>query len=149
MQIVGRKCLSHINESYAYSVYFMKGNDPRPLNLLQQSEVSSFIGSGKLNSSFLLYNPKETCRKIKNWKKALPWIRPHYAVKSNPSDEILKDLRNTNSGFDCASKSEIENVLKIGASIDDIVYSNSIKNEEDLMWAESKGVTMTTADSID
>lgn len=34
-------------------------------------------------------------------------------------------------------------------SLDNIVYSNSIKNEKDLIWAAQNGVRTTTADSID
>jgi diaminopimelate decarboxylase len=40
-------------------------------------------------------------------------------------------------------------VLSLGANLKDIVYSNSIKDESDLVWAENNGVRMTTADTID
>lgn len=43
------------------------------------------------NSAFL-YNPNQTKRKIRTWKEKLPWITPHYAMKSNPTEIILKDL---------------------------------------------------------
>jgi diaminopimelate decarboxylase len=33
--------------------------------------------------------------------------------------------------------------------LDNIVYSNPIKNEKDLKWASETGVKLTTADSID
>lgn len=39
--------------------------------------------------------------------------------------------------------------MSVGASKDDIVYSNPIKDESDLTWAENNGVKYTTADSID
>lgn len=59
------------------------------------------------------------------------------------------DLHNQGASFDCASRVEIETVLNIGAEKDQIVYSNSIKDEHDLEWAEKEGVRLTTADSID
>ncbi len=34
-------------------------------------------------------------------------------------------------------------------TLDNIVYSNPIKNEKDLIWAAQTGVKLTTADSID
>lgn len=78
-----------------------------------------------------------------------PWIKPHYAVKSNPSLPIIEDLHKNGAGFDCASKAEIETVLKIGADKSLIVYSNPVKDEGDLMWAEQNGIGLTTADSLD
>lgn len=53
-------------------------------------------------------------------------------MKSNPAVPLLKDLVAQNSGFDCASRSELEAALNIGASKHSIVYSNSIKDESDL-----------------
>ena len=37
--------------------------------------------------------------------------------------------------MDCASKTEIEQALSVGISSKDIVYSNPIKDENDLKWA--------------
>lgn len=51
--------------------------------------------------------------------------------------------------MDCASKDQIKSSLKAGVSLDNIVYSNPIKNEKDLLWASETGVKLTTADSID
>ena len=39
--------------------------------------------------------------------------------------------------------------MSVGANKDSIVYSNPIKDESDLIWAEQNGVKYTTADSID
>lgn len=39
--------------------------------------------------------------------------------------------------------------MKAGVSVNNIVYSNPIKNEKDLKWAAETGIKLTTADSID
>jgi len=39
-------------------------------------------------------------------------------------------------GFDCASKMEIQLALKMGASPKNIIYSNSVKNETDIIYAD-------------
>jgi hypothetical protein len=70
---------------FKYSVYFLKGNDSRLLNIPQQVELSSFIADDNLSSSVLIYNPTDALNKLAAWKKALPWIKPHYAIKSNPT----------------------------------------------------------------
>jgi len=62
---------------------------------------------------------------------------------------LLNDFHANNSSFDCASRAELETVLDIGANKKDVVYSNPIKDESDLIWAERNGVQLTTADSID
>lgn len=97
----------------------------------------------------LIYNPLEAASKLSAWKKALPWIKPHYAIKSNPTNDLIKDLAKQGAGMDCASKEEIKTSIKAGVSLNDIVYSNPIKNEKDLIWASEQGIKVTTADSID
>jgi len=86
----------------------------------------------------LIYNPAEASRRIVAWKKALPWIQPHYAIKSCPSMDLIKDLAAQGAGMDCASRVEIEVAMKAGVSLDHIVYSNPIKIEKDIMWAVSE-----------
>lgn len=52
----------------------------------------------------LIYNSGETRRKYNKWVQTFPWIKPHYAIKSNPSLPILMDLIEEGCNFDCASK---------------------------------------------
>lgn len=127
----------------------MKGNDERLLTSDQALEVTKILEENNMQTSCLLYNETEAIRKLSAWKEALPWIKPHYAIKSNPALPLLNDFHSNGASFDCASRSELESVLSVGASRDDIVYSNPIKDESDLMWAENHGVKYTTADSID
>jgi diaminopimelate decarboxylase len=132
-----------------FSVYFLKGNDERLLGLDQAKQVEQMLHENNLQTSCLIYNEEEAMRKLSIWNKTLPWIKPHYAIKSNPALPLLNDLQARGAGFDCASRTELEAVMAVGASRDSIVYSNPIKDESDLMWAEANGVKYTTADSID
>lgn len=116
---------------------------------MQAQEVNQILEENKMQTSCLLYNETEAQRKLQAWKTALPWIKPHYAIKSNPAIPLLNDFHSNGSAFDCASRSELESVMAVGASKDDIVYSNPIKDESDLSWAEHNGIKYTTADSID
>ncbi len=52
--------------------------------------------------------------KLTSWANVLPWIRPYYAVKSNPIDVLLKELAQGGAGFDCASRTEIASALRHG-----------------------------------
>lgn len=75
-------------------------------------------------------------------------IRPFYAVKCNPNIRILTRLKELGCGFDCASRHEIETVLGLGVSPDDIIYANPCKRIQDVHWARENGITLTTFDSL-
>jgi diaminopimelate decarboxylase len=107
------------------------------------------ITSNSLKTSTYVYNSSEAKRKYRNWVETFPWIKPHYAIKSNPSLPLLQDLINEGSNFDCASKSELELLLNLGVNASKLVYSNPVKEEFDLEWAEKNNVQLTTADTIE
>lgn len=79
-------------QKYQYSLYFLKGNDLRELNLPQEKQILNIIENSDLTTSAFVYNSNELKRKYKSWMKSLPWIKPHYAIKSNPSTPLLQDL---------------------------------------------------------
>ncbi|GJM99414.1 hypothetical protein PR202_ga16509 [Eleusine coracana subsp. coracana] len=81
------------------------------------------------------------------WRRALPDVRPYYAVKCNPDPAVLGALAALGAGFDCASRAEIEAVLALGVPARDIVYANPCKPEAHLEYAARVGVNLTTYDS--
>jgi len=88
---------------FNYTTYFLNGLDSRPLNVSQQQELQQMITKDPKGTSFLVYNSAEAKRKISNWKATLPWIKPFYAIKSNPIKNLLRDLKNDGANLDCAS----------------------------------------------
>src|SRR5499425_3525986 len=78
--------------------------------------------------------------------KALPDTRVFYAVKANPSPEVLTLLAGLGSCFDAASIPEIEMVLAAGATPDRISYGNTIKKERDIARAYALGVRLYAVD---
>jgi ornithine decarboxylase len=78
---------------------------------------------------------------------ALPDTRVYYAVKANPSPEVLTLLAGLGSNFDTASVTEIEMVLAAGAAPDRISYGNTIKKERDIARAHALGVRLFAVDS--
>ncbi|MFC6639529.1 type III PLP-dependent enzyme [Sulfitobacter sp. JBTF-M27] len=71
----------------------------------------------------------------------------HYAVKANPAAQVIRTLVAKGSGFDCASRGEIELCLSQGAKPDHISFGNTIKRASDVAYAHSVGVTLFAADS--
>lgn len=72
------------------------------------------IHKDPLGHSFLVYNPNEAVNKLRNWNKTLPWITPHYAIKSNPIKPLLHEFASLDGSFDCASKGVLTYSLLLG-----------------------------------
>jgi ornithine decarboxylase len=84
------------------------------------------------------------------FKKHLPTVQPHYAVKCNPSREIIAMLSAMGCSYDCASGAEVAAVIDGNyASPDDIVYANPCKTIPDMQRAKSYGVRYVTFDNPD
>ena len=80
-------------------------------------------------------------------KAGLGEARIHYAVKANPAREVIAALVSEGSGFDAASRSEIELCLSQGARPDDISFGNTIKRESDIAFAHRAGISLFAADA--
>jgi ornithine decarboxylase len=78
--------------------------------------------------------------------RALPNTRVFYAVKANPSPEVLSLLAKLGSCFDAASVVEIQLVLAAGATADRISFGNTIKKERDILRALELGVRLFAVD---
>ena len=87
--------------------------------------------------------------KLNDWKKALPRIKPLYAIKCNGDEKLCKILAKAGCGFDCASKAEIEHALSLGTSPDNLIYANPCKQANMLRYARQVGVRMLTADNVE
>ena len=95
----------------------------------------------------MVFNKYQLIRKIRNWNDKLPWIKPFYAMKANPDIKLCQEIIRNNLGMDCASKNQIKQSLELGIDPKNVVYSNSIKNEKDLRWAEKNNINLTLADT--
>jgi len=80
-------------------------------------------------------------------KSGLGAAHIHYAVKANPAPEIIRTLVRKGSGFDAASRQEIELCLSQGARPQDISFGNTIKRGSDIAFAFQAGVQLFAADS--
>ena len=85
------------------------------------------------------------------FKKNLPRVQPFYAVKCNPTSEMIQILSALGASFDCASLAEIESVvdtdLATRGAEKDVIFANPAKLPHHMEEAEKKGVRMTTFDN--
>ncbi|KAL6741561.1 hypothetical protein Aduo_014801 [Ancylostoma duodenale] len=89
-------------------------------------------------------------RQLDLWNFALPSVKPYYAVKCNPDLNILKTLSAYGACFDCASVTEMEQVLTNGlASSDGIILAHPIKSRQCIEYAMQNDITMMTLDSVE
>jgi ornithine decarboxylase len=62
---------------------------------------------------------------------------------------VLRLLAELGTGFDCASKAEIEQVLKMGVDSSRIIYAQPCKTKSHLRYAANHGVKQITFDNTD
>jgi ornithine decarboxylase len=98
--------------------------------------------------SFYELNLSVLKRVYDEWTETLPHIKPYYAVKCNPTPEIVQKLADLGSNFDCASPAEIQQVLDLGVEPERILYANPCKRVQDIAFAKENGIMRTTFDSV-
>uniref|UniRef100_A0A672HZK3 ornithine decarboxylase n=1 Tax=Salarias fasciatus TaxID=181472 RepID=A0A672HZK3_SALFA len=81
------------------------------------------------------------------WTKNLPRVKPFYAVKCNDKPTVVSMLSALGTGFDCASKGEIQLALSLGVTPDKIIYANPTKPSYHIKYAASQGVDTMTFDN--
>src|SRR3569833_2887340 len=106
------------------------------------------------------------------WLRFLFWVLPFYgeffypsnsyfynsftaltggskAVKCNPDPKVLRLLSELGTGFDCASKAEIEQVLNMGVDPTRIIYAQPCKTNSYVRYVAARGVRQMTFDNAD
>jgi ornithine decarboxylase len=82
--------------------------------------------------------------------RALPAVKPYYAVKCNPEPQFLRLLQASGLGFDCASQRELLVIEELASKFQtkpQILYANPCKSSRDLQTAKELGAPCTVVDS--
>ncbi|EEY17931.1 ornithine decarboxylase [Verticillium alfalfae VaMs.102] len=83
-------------------------------------------GAGE-EDTFFVADLGEVYRQHMRWKLNLPRVKPFYAVKCNPDPRVIELLAALGTGFDCASKWEIDQILNMGLAPERIIYAQPCK----------------------
>ena len=110
--------------------------------------LQELIHRHRPKDSFYVYQMSTLTQAYEEWTRAFPQVTPHYAVKCNPNPELVRHLAKLGCNFDCATLAEINLVLQLGIDPKRIIYANPCKHDEDILSADTKGVRLTTFDSI-
>ncbi|XP_055087072.1 ornithine decarboxylase isoform X2 [Periophthalmus magnuspinnatus] len=97
--------------------------------------------------AFYICDLGDILKKHLRWTRALPRVTPFYAVKCNDSRSVVTTLASLGTGFDCASKTEIQLVQSLGVDPGRIIYANPCKQVSQIKYASAHGVRMMTFDS--
>ncbi|XP_077990834.1 ornithine decarboxylase-like [Glandiceps talaboti] len=99
------------------------------------------------DDAFFVMDLGDIVRKYQKWRALLPRVDPFYAVKCNENPAVLQILASLGTGFDCASKSEIQEITDLGVDPSRIVYANPCKPNSHLKFAAKKNARLMTFDN--
>ncbi|CRG99193.1 S-adenosylmethionine decarboxylase/ornithine decarboxylase, putative [Plasmodium relictum] len=104
-----------------------------------------------IDTSVLLINLEKILVQYIRFKKNLPNVTPFYSVKCNDDEIVLKFLYGLNCNFDCASVGEIKKIITILPQIsrERIIYANTIKSINSLIYAQKENINLCTFDNIE
>lgn len=109
--------------------------------------AAAFIAAHDFDRPTLVMSRQKVAAQYDALHAGLGRAHIHYAVKANPAPQIIRLLVAKGSGFDCASRGEIELCLAQGAKPAQISFGNTIKRASDVAFAHGVGVTLFAADS--
>lgn len=96
---------------------------------------------------FYVANLQDIYAKHVQWAELLPRVKPFYAVKCNNLPQIMSFLSLLGANFDCASKTEIDQVLALGVEPSRIIYANPCKTRTFIKHAQLNNVDLMTFDN--
>ena len=108
--------------------------------------ISKFMENNDDDSAFYIVNVNKIVEQYEKWMEHIPRVKPFYAVKCNPNPVITKILSKFDIGFDCASKTEISQVISHGVDPKNIIYANPCKASGQIKFARSEDVDLMTFD---
>ncbi|XP_022818190.1 ornithine decarboxylase 1-like [Spodoptera litura] len=109
--------------------------------------IREIVESGTQEDPFYVMDLGEVVARYHRWKELMPRVEPFYAVKCNDDKLLVSTLAALGTGFDCASKAEIELVTSIGVAPDRIIFANPAKMASHIRFASAVGVDVMTFDS--
>ncbi|XP_002131383.2 ornithine decarboxylase [Ciona intestinalis] len=120
---------------------------------INTSEIitSKILNDGREDhdDGFFICDLGDVMKKYIRWQKNFPRVIPHYAIKCNPDEILLKMLIGLGTGFDCASKSEIRQMLALGARPEQIIFANPCKQASHVRFARENNVKRIVFDNVE
>ncbi len=122
----------------------------KPQVLLRRQRLSQWLPQLQRNyqQPIMVMDKTVLQQQVARFKAALPSLEIHFAVKSNPDEKVVAYLLDTGIGVEIASQTELDLVLQLGVSAQEVFYSNPVKSPRYIAYAASKGVQWFVVDSV-
>ncbi|MEC8126451.1 MAG: type III PLP-dependent enzyme [Pseudomonadota bacterium] len=118
------------------------------INVFPRESASTWLGLIETTPS-LVFDPEICRRQWNELSSALPGVRLHYAVKSNPYPGLLQTVANEGGCFDVASVAEIKMLEQELIHASRMIHTHPIKTETEIEKAVAAGVTTFVVDNVD
>jgi ornithine decarboxylase len=129
----------------AFSYLEITANDKNN-RILKKREILENL-TKKHPTPFLILQESEIRKSLGYFRKYIPEIFIHYAIKSNADTWILDMLKDENICFDVASAGEISLLSRLKIPGSRMILANPIKNEQSLDFMFKKRVESYTFDN--
>ena len=96
-----------------------------------------------------IYDKAMVYNQISKWEREIPWIKPYYAVKSNPLPHLIRDIVNHpfKVGLDVASLSEFDLAVKY-TDANNIIYTNLHTINHEIETYKKKCINIKVVDCV-
>ncbi len=118
-----------------------------PINRLMVEKARQWQRSNGYQHPALVVSEQQLLDNVQRFRRAMPRVRPYYAVKANPHPQVLATLIEQGLDFEIASQQELDALLQLGQSAEQIIYSNPIKSPVYIRYALSRGLRWLAVDS--
>lgn len=102
----------------------------------------------KHGSPLLLVDEEGIKNQYQRLIKAMPRVRPHFAIKSCPMPELLKILKSIGASLDVATDGEIEILKKLNYSPDLMIHTHPHKTPKAMKTAFDYGIRTFVVDDL-
>ena len=106
---------------------------------LDFSVVQAQLAKG-YEKPFLILDTSIVREKARRFFAAMPRVRPHFAVKSNPDSRVLAVLKEEGVGFEIASIAELDQLLALGVPAAEVFYSDPMQSRAYVEYPVVEGV---------
>src|SRR5262249_13785810 len=105
------------------------------MTLVMSERIARFLAEQAPETPCLVVDLDVIGEAYEGLRRYFPLAQIYYAVKANPTAEIVAMLRRKGASFDVASRGEIGLCLGNGVAPDRLSFGNTIKKEKDIAYA--------------
>lgn len=124
----------------------IKGGSYKVMKSFRLTEDEMNHLAGRFETPFMVVSLNKVEENYLRLRQQLPRVKVFYAMKANPTPEVLLRLAALGSNFDVASPGEMRMLSSLGIAGDRMVYANPVKTLAGIKLAADLGVNKFTFD---